>query len=351
MSAAAWRRAALAALALAACAGTEALARPQADPPAAAPAVLTVARDGITVTRTLEPAGPVQPGVPVRLVVEARGPAGTRFRIEPPKVAPPAGGSPSSLEVRDPRITERAEGARLEATVRAWEAGTAELPATAVRATLADGREVALEVGPASFEVRTLLGDGIPLTELAAELRGPVEIDTTPWWWWATAAGMALAAGGAVWWLATRRSAAAAVPPLPPAEWAMRELGVLESDRLPERGDVEGFFVRLSAIVRGYVERRFAIAAPDRTTQEFLREASVHPQLAGGHAQAIGSFLRAADLVKFAAVRPGGEECRASLESMRSFVAATAPSPEAAPSPAAAPPGAGAGREATGASR
>lgn len=321
------------ALALASAAWTAAPDRPEAPAP---PAATTVEREGITVTSTLEPGGAVQPGEPVRLRIEARGPAGTRFRIEPPQAAPAGAGGAAALEVRDARTAERPEGTRLDATVRAWEAGSVELPATAVRATLPDGREVTLEARPGPLEVRSLLGDGIPLTELAAELRGPVEIDATPWWWWATAAGMALAAGGAVWWLATRRAAAAAEPALPPAEWALRAMGTLESERLPERGDVEGFFVRLSAIVRGYVERRFAIAAPERTTQEFLREAALHPQLAGGHADAIGAFLRSADMVKFAAARPGGDACRDSLAGMRAFVEATAPRADGAPPATAA---------------
>jgi hypothetical protein len=131
----------------------------------------------------------------------------------------------------------------------------------------------------------------------------------------------------------SRRAPDAPEPELPAGEWAMLELARLEQERLPERGEVEGFFVRLSDVVRAYVERRFAIAAPDRTTQEFLREAAHHPDLAGEHERTIGAFLRSADMVKFAAARPGTETCDNALAAMRGFVERTAPKPETAEPP------------------
>ena len=112
---------------------------------------------------------------------------------------------------------------------------------------------------------------------------GPVEIDTRAWWWWVSAAGATVAAGAFVWWLMRRPTQQPVGAPVAPGEWARREFDLLESQRLPERGDVEGFFVRLSDVVRTYVERRYQIAAPDQTTQEFLSQAAHHPDLAGEH--------------------------------------------------------------------
>ena len=217
-----------------------------------------------------------------------------------------------------------------QATLYAWQAGTLEIPATTVKATGPGGAQAEVTEPAASVELITLLGDGIPLTELASDIRGPVSAGGRPWWWWAIAAGAAASALGFTWWLRSRRAPEPAEPPLPPAEWALREMDRLEQDRLAERGEVEGFFVRLSDVVRTYVERRFSIAAPERTTQEFLREASRHPDLRGGHEQALGAFLRSADMVKFAAVRPGAEHCSQALAAMRGFVERTAPPPEEA---------------------
>jgi hypothetical protein len=111
----------------------------------------------------------------------------------------------------------------------------------------------------------------------------------------------------------------------------MRELARLAADDLPARGEVDAFFVRLSSIVRTYIEGRFGIAAPDRTTQEFIREASCHPDLSGDHGRALADFLRSADMVKFAAARPAADACGDALDRMRAFVDATAPREEAAP--------------------
>jgi len=177
----------------------------------------------------------------------------------------------------------------------------------------------------------------VPLTELAHGLRDPVDIPTGAWKRWAVAiAGVALCLGF-VLWLMRRRSAAPPPPPLPADQWALREIERLEAERLPERGEVDGFFVRLSDVVRTYIERRFGIAAPEQTTQEFLRAAGRHPDLAGGHERTLAQFLRTADMVKFAAQRPAGTECGRALDAMRGFVRATAPAeaPEGATAPAA----------------
>jgi hypothetical protein len=117
----------------------------------------------------------------------------------------------------------------------------------------------------------------------------------------------------------------------------MRELDRLDADGLPARGEVDSFFVRLSGIVRTYIEGRFAIAAPDRTTQEFLREASRNATLAGENERELGAFLRTADMVKFAAARPADETCAQAMRSMRAFVERTAPRPEAPAAEAAGP--------------
>jgi hypothetical protein len=207
----------------------------------------------------------------------------------------------------------------------AWDAGAVEVPAVEVTAMLADGTEAKVALPAVTVDLSSLLGEGVPLTELASDIRGPVDISTGSWLWW-TAAGTAAAAALAfTWWLRSRGAAPEPEPPLPPADWARRELDRLEAEDLPRRGEVDGFFVRLSDIVRTYIEGRYAIAAPDRTTQEFLREASAHPDLAGDRALDLGRFLRTADMVKFAAARPPEDACAAAMRDMRRFVEQTAP--------------------------
>lgn len=275
--------------------------------------------NGLQATRTID-AVRWQPGAPIAMAVTATAPAGATVRL------PALDRTFGAFDVRPAEQPARMAGTEsMQVNLVAWDAGPVEVPAVEVTATLADGTEARVALPAVAVELASLLGDGVPLTELASDIRGPVDISTGSWLWW-TAAGIAATAALAfTWWLRSRATAPEAEPPLPPAEWARRELDRLEAEDLPRRGEVDGFFVRLSGIVRTYIEGRYAIAAPDRTTQEFLREASGHPDLAGDRARELGRFLRTADMVKFAAARPPEDACAAAMRDMRRFVEQTAP--------------------------
>ncbi len=131
-------------------------------------------------------------------------------------------------------------------------------------------------------------------------------------------------------WLLVRNSRArsvAAAPPPPPHVWALAELDVLLAEKLIERGLLHEFYYRLSGIVRTYIELRFGLVAPERTTEEFLSEATRSNAPGWGHKDLLGEFLLACDLVKFARHEPRGAEIDASIQTARSFVQETAPGP------------------------
>ena len=263
-----------------------------------------------------------QPGAPITMQIIATAPEGTSLQL------PELGSTFGPFDVRPSPIQPASpQKSSVVAELVAWEAGPLEVPAITVSMTSADGTKTTATVPAISVTLTSLIGSELPLTELASEIRGPVEIDTRAWWWWAIAAGATVAAGAFVWWLMRRPTQQPVVAPVAPGEWARREFDLLESQRLPERGDVEGFFVRLSDVVRTYVERRYQIAAPDQTTQEFLSQAAHHPDLAGEHERTLGAFLRSADMVKFAAARPASDTCAHALTAMRGFVERTAPPP------------------------
>lgn len=158
---------------------------------------------------------------------------------------------------------------------------------------------------------------------------------------WAWIVAVALWAGLVAWLIrrARRRRAAVAVErPTPPHDWALRELHRLEREHLPEAGRTQEYYFRLSAIVREYIERRFGLMAPERTTEEFLREMQDHPALQSAHQSLLADFLAACDQVKFARYQPESAECRQAMKTARDFVDATTPSVsprDAAASPAA----------------
>jgi hypothetical protein len=90
-----------------------------------------------------------------------------------------------------------------------------------------------------------------------------------------------------------------------------------------ERTDVGKFFVELSSIVRRYLEDRFELRAPELTTEEFLESVQRAPILSTAHQTLLRQFLRQADLVKFAGVKPMEEDIQNSIESARRFLEET----------------------------
>lgn len=143
-----------------------------------------------------------------------------------------------------------------------------------------------------------------------------------PWWHWAVLAGAGLAAlgliAGVVVWI--RRWASRPPAPIAPEVWALRELGALERERLPARGDWRLFYYRLSEVVRGYIERKFAVRAPEMTTEEFLVSLTRERSVLAGEEGRLRAFLETCDMVKYAALEPGETEAEEGLRTARAFV-------------------------------
>ena len=68
--------------------------------------------------------------------------------------------------------------------------------------------------------------------------------------------------------------------------------------------------VAVSDTARTYLEERFEFRAPERTTEEFLRELGGTKLLLPEQKDSLGNFLASCDLVKFAKYEPGENELR-----------------------------------------
>lgn len=101
---------------------------------------------------------------------------------------------------------------------------------------------------------------------------------------------------------------------------AVAELRSLEHRGPPDAETADAWFVKLSAIVRRYLEHRYDIRAPELTTEEFLQVATARPELTGEHRALLTSFLERCDRVKFAGYRPDADESIATLAAARGFV-------------------------------
>lgn len=86
----------------------------------------------------------------------------------------------------------------------------------------------------------------------------------------------------------------------------------------------------VSDVLRAYMEERFELRAPERTTEEFMEELRSSTKLRGDHKSLLEDFLSRCDLVKFARFEPTLPEMQALLDSAMRFVDETAPLGEAA---------------------
>jgi hypothetical protein len=152
-----------------------------------------------------------------------------------------------------------------------------------------------------------------------------------PWrieWWWFAAALLLLLSG----WVAVRRYRAkrkllAAETSVEQAEAdALAELERLFA--LVDREESRPYAIESSAIIRRYIEARFALSAPTQSTEEFLEVARRSPRLDPMHKTLLGEFLRVCDLLKFAKTLANRTELAQLHEAAVSFVKETQPARE-----------------------
>lgn len=299
---------------------------------AAPPVFSHVERGPVSMTVRAEP-GTVTAGQKLTLTVEAVAPPGVQVSM--PEIETELGPFAVRSARTPPDVPEgdRRRTAHVYA-LDTFATGDLEVPALALRFIDARGAgepiEGTLESQALAVSVRSVLaGD-----EQARDIRGAVELPGagTISTWLIGLSILAATSGAALLalWLARRRrrAAEAAFEPEPPAHaWAMAALAQLEREGLLEQGAFEPFYTRLSDIVRRYIEKRFGLMAPERTTDEFLAEARRGDALSEGHKTLLEGFLRAADMVKFALHLPRGEDAREALGAARGFVEETAPVP------------------------
>lgn len=126
----------------------------------------------------------------------------------------------------------------------------------------------------------------------------PSQASPTPWL--ALLAILAIVIILLVLWLKQKKKRAKrrSSPTRPPHEIALEELSRLRERMVPE--EYMAFVIEVSRILREYVQARFGIRAPHRSTEEFLMEAAENPLIDEPHQTLLAKFLSQCDLVKFA---------------------------------------------------
>ncbi len=181
-----------------------------------------------------------------------------------------------------------------------------------------------LTTEPIDIEVTSLLGQ--ERAELViADIEGVLEMprkSSLRWIWILCTAGVIVAVG--VWLYLRRKRVEELVRIFSPAhEIAYVRLRALVKDDLIAAGRIKEFYERISDILRHYIEHRFDLRAPERTTEEFLAELAVTDILAGPDKRDIGEFLKHCDLVKFAKYNPTTEQIQQTFDLVKYFIEKT----------------------------
>jgi hypothetical protein len=127
----------------------------------------------------------------------------------------------------------------------------------------------------------------------------------------------------AVAFLFSRRKKIFSAPDKPPKsahEIAYEQLDELKGRNLPGQGKIKEYYSEVSDIVRHYLENRFALNAPDETTEEFLIHVRDYSTLKQVHKLMLKDFLSCCDLVKFAKFLPENKEMNAVFDAAVKFV-------------------------------
>lgn len=120
-----------------------------------------------------------------------------------------------------------------------------------------------------------------------------------------------------------RRQRILAAIVVPAHEWAALRLNELAAANLVAAGEFQQFYYRVCDIVRGYCERRYRVAAPEMTTDEFLATITEDARFSRDHRELLISFLTACDMVKYAGHTPKTDECDGAMNAARDYVRLT----------------------------
>jgi hypothetical protein len=181
-----------------------------------------------------------------------------------------------------------------------------------------------LAAPPVSFSV---IEAELPKNSDIADIKGPIKARPALWPWL-----VALLAAAAAWygwkrWKASRLAPDGTPlptePALPPEEIAARAIAALQASGLWEN-DQPAYYLRLTDILRAYLEARYGVPVTAMTSVEverLVKARAQNLQIGGG----VRELLARADLVKFAKARPGAEEGPRDADLALNLIKATTP--------------------------
>lgn len=172
------------------------------------------------------------------------------------------------------------------------------------------GGEETITTNEVAVEVKGFLKEGDAAPDIK-DIRPPLDVPANykRLILWLSAGITAFLISVAVFWLLWKRKGAQGkpekkLPPRAPHEVAYELLDTLANEGLIAKGMVKEYYYRLTDIIRHYIEGRFGLLAPERTTDEFLVEMAHANTLDKSHKVLIQDFLNHCDMVKYAKYGP-----------------------------------------------
>lgn len=192
----------------------------------------------------------------------------------------------------------------------------------------AKGQTSLIESEPVELNITSELGDQVPdLANLEPMVPPQPIADSSSWYWMGLGIVGAIAAGLLLWRWKSRRSRQPEPRRLSPEEIAHAALATLLAENLPEQGLFKEFYLRLTGIVRQYIEGTTGLRAPEQTTEEFLRAIRSREVFTVDRSNRLIEFLEAADMVKYAGQTPAADQIAVSIMRAREFVDMRHPTP------------------------
>ncbi len=105
-----------------------------------------------------------------------------------------------------------------------------------------------------------------------------------------------------------------------PHEIAYELLERLLKEDLITKGLIREYYYRITGILRHYIEDRFGLMAPERTTEEFLKEMTHTNKLDTIHKRLVQEFLERGDMVKYARYGPTRTEIQETYDAAKRFI-------------------------------
>jgi hypothetical protein len=171
-----------------------------------------------------------------------------------------------------------------------------------------------------------LAHDDVPAAELPGGLL-PMPRRRIDSWWLALLAPVLL---GSWWWWQRARTTKAATVVLPPHQRALQRLQALRTH--PPRNHAESLAaaVEAAALLRDYLEDRFAVRALRMTTEELAADPRTASALAHDQVSAVRAVLGHGDLAKFARLAPAASHHAACCDQLQELLRTTAQPPATA---------------------